>query len=69
MGRCVCEQTIASSLVATVVARTKVVDEHMDYSRDCVSEFQMEVVSGERCAGSLMTVGPMHVEMKTVSTR
>ena len=32
------------------------VDEHIDDSCDCTSDFQMKVVSKERCARSLMTV-------------
>ena len=32
------------------------VDEHIDDSCDCTSDFQMEVVSKEKCARSLMTV-------------
>ena len=39
-------------------------DEHMDHRCDCVSEFQTEVLNGERCAETLTTVGLMHVEMK-----
>ena len=34
------------------------VDEHRDYSNDSVSDFQMEVVSKEKCARSLMSVAP-----------
>ena len=32
------------------------VDEHIDDSCDCISDFQTEVVSKEKCARSLMTV-------------
>ena len=46
MSRCVCEQTIASSLVATCCDPHECcVDEHIGDSCDCVSDFQMEVVS------------------------
>ena len=40
------------------------VDEHMDCGCDCVSEFQTEVLHGERCAETLTTVDLMHVEVK-----
>ena len=53
---CVREQTTAL-LVATVAARHEsCVDEHIDYSCDCIYDFQTEV-------------GLMHVETATVSTR
>ena len=44
------------------------VDEHIDDSCDCTSDFQMEVVSKEKCARSLMIVS-MRVEPATVLTR
>ena len=55
--------------MAKVAARTRVVDEHMDYWCICVSDFQMEVVSGERCAETVMIVGPMHVGTAAASTK
>ena len=36
----------------------------MGYRCDCVSDVQVEVANGERCAETLITVGLMHVEMK-----
>ena len=45
------------------------VDEHIDYSCDSISDFQMEVVSKERCARSLMIVSLMRVEPAIVLTR
>ena len=46
MSRCVCEQTIASSLMATCCdPHESCVDEHIDDNCDCVSDFQMVVVS------------------------
>ena len=40
------------------------VDEHMNHSCGYFSDFQMEVLNGQRCAETLTTVGLMHVEMK-----
>ena len=45
------------------------VDGHMDYSCDCISGLQVEVVNGERVCGNIVTVDLMHAEMATVSTR
>ena len=45
------------------------VNEHMNYGCNCVSDFQMEVLSRERCAETLIVVGLMHEEMVIVSTR
>ena len=46
------------------------VDEHIDDSCYCTSDFQMEVVSKERYVRSLMTVSfKMHVEPAIVLTR
>ena len=43
-----------ASLVATVAVRTDdCVDGHMDYSCDCISGFQMEVVTGEKVSGNI----------------
>ena len=41
-----------------------VVDGHScgPHESDCISGFQMEVVNGNRCAETLMTVGLMHVD-------
>ena len=65
-----CEQTIASSLVPTVAARTKLVSMSTWITvAIAFLFFQMEAVSKESCAETLMTVGLMHVETKTVSTR
>ena len=67
---CVCEQTIASSLVATVAARTKVASMSTWITVEIAfSDFRTEVVNGRKCAETLMIVGLVHVETKTVSTR
>ena len=45
------------------------VNEQMDYGCDCVSNFHVEVLNGERCAETLTIVGLMHIEMTTASAR
>ena len=69
MCRCVCEQTTAS-LRVTVAARTKVVSMSTWITGAIASPIsRWKAVNKVRCAEKLLTVGMMHVETATVSTR
>ena len=61
---CVCEQDDCVVDGHSCSAHESCVDEHVDYSCDCVSDVRMEVLNGERCAKTLTGVGLMHEVMK-----